>query len=240
MSDVTAVAVLGIDGTAQAHAGSFDYDHRGFEVQETAELRAAAQRIRGHLSRSAFDMITAGFELRRIRDDLLQPREFAPWVREELQFSRSTAYRLIACADLADRAARICPKLGQIHPLSAGAFLELAAKSVPDELLEGVLSGEVASTPAAVREALAKHRGEPSRRGPHACPTVGELLEEMSDEERIDTVLDAFERFEGKASEAAALLLRRANRRYRGSAAGRLQTFAQAFAVAAVHAKGAA
>jgi hypothetical protein len=202
------------------------FDYGDFEDEAAAELRAIAERCRVHMRRSVADMIAIGHELRRVRDEYLEEREFAPWLRAELEIPRSTAYNFISVAD------RFGEHLSNIGHIPAGVLIELARKSTPAELVEGVLSGDLEPTAAAVRQARAEHRGEAPSRERHAYPSLEQRLKRMAPERRADTLLGALETLAATTTVAAALIAAAAARRYGDAAAKRLEPLAKVLAAA--------
>jgi hypothetical protein len=208
------------------------FDYSGLAPLEAAKLQGVAERLRPALQQTAAAMVAIGQELRHVRA-VVGPRKFKPWLEAELGLSRSRAYRFIACADAADRTAAICTTPGQIARFPAGVLLELAAKSVPDDIIEAVLTGEIEASPSAVRAALAEYRGQPAARERHTCPSIAAQLQEMGPPQRLVTVLAALDSLQGRASETAGALCDAAIARYGAGAADNLRTFAKVLATAA-------
>jgi hypothetical protein len=111
---------------------------------ERVELSTIAQRVREGLKRTANDIIAIGADLIRAKA-LLGHGGFGPWLDQEFALSRRTAEQFMAAA----RRFRDRPEA--VSHLPVGAVLELSAPSVPDELVDRVLSGEVRASVSAIR-----------------------------------------------------------------------------------------
>jgi len=77
-----------------------------------------------------------------------------PWLDSEFGLGRRSAEQFMAAAR------RFGSKGEIVSHLPAGAVLELSAPSVPDELVERVIAGEVTASPAAIRREKASERSE--------------------------------------------------------------------------------
>ncbi len=119
--------------------------------QEQAELSALAERVRGRLQRTASDIIAIGADLIQAKA-LLGHGSFGAWLDAEFSLSRRSAEQFMAAAR------RFGAKSEAVSHLPAGAVLELSAPSVPDELVERVLSGEIPPSVSAIREQRSSHR----------------------------------------------------------------------------------
>jgi hypothetical protein len=155
---------------------------------EQTELASITIRVRETLQRTAAEILAVGADLIRAKA-LLGHGRFGPWLDAEFSLSRRSAEQFMAAAR------RFEGKTEAVSHLPAGAVLELSAPSVPDELVEKVISGEVPASVSAIRG----ERG--SRRAAESAYRFG------------DTFIDYIQRFKGTdvdyAAGIAAQVLRR-------------------------------
>src|SRR6266581_1868222 len=124
--------------------------------RERAELAALADRVRGRLQQTALGVIQIGTDLQRAKE-LLGHGNFGPWLDTEFGLGRRSAEQFMAAAR------RFGSKSEIVSHLPAGAVLELSAPSVPDELVERVIAGEVPASVSAIRgERKSEQSGERS------------------------------------------------------------------------------
>ncbi len=116
-----------------------------------AELMEISARVRDRLRRTAGDILAIGAELIRAKE-LLPHGGFGPWLDREFSLSGRTAEQFMAATR------RFGTRSEAVSHLPAGAVLELSAPSVPDELVQRVLSGEVPASVSAIREARSGQR----------------------------------------------------------------------------------
>jgi hypothetical protein len=147
--------------------------------REVAELESVAGRLRDRLRRTAAEVVAIGEDLIRAKS-LLGHGAFGPWLDQEFALSRRTAEQFMAAAR------RFGSKAEAVSHLPAGVVLELSAPSVPDELVEGVLSGKVRPAVSAIRSERSGYRGE------ERSFSVG------------GTFIDHLERFDGTDADFAA------------------------------------
>ncbi len=148
-------------------------------AKDEAELGAIEGRVRERLRRSAADLLAIGADLIRAKS-LLSHGRFGPWLDEEFSLSRRSAEQFMAAAR------RFGARNEVVSHLPAGAVLELSAPSVPDELVERVVSGEVPASVSAIR---------------------AERATERRDEDSFDvggTFIDYLMRFKGTSEDFAA------------------------------------
>jgi hypothetical protein len=150
-----------MNGMANGHEGMVGMS-RSIEVRkgsanltarEQAELESVAGRVRDRLRRTAADVIAIGEDLIRAKA-LLGHGGFGSWLDREFALSRRSAEQFMAAAR------RFGTKGEAISHLPAGVVLELSARSVPDELVEGVLAGEVQPSVSAIRAERAGGRSD--------------------------------------------------------------------------------
>jgi hypothetical protein len=120
-------------------------------AQEWAELASLAERVRGRLHRTVEDLLAIGADLLRAKQ-LLGHGHFGGWLDAEFGLSRRSAEQFMAAAR------RFGSRCEAVSHLPAGALLELSAPSVPDELVERVVAGEVPPSVSAIREERAGNR----------------------------------------------------------------------------------
>ncbi len=124
---------------------------RGLSESEQAELVSLATRVRERLQRSASDILAIGEDLIRAKA-LLGHGRFGAWLDAEFSLSRRSAEQFMAAAR------RFGAKNEVVAHLPAGAVLELSAPSVPDELVERVLSGDLPASVSTIRAERTSHR----------------------------------------------------------------------------------
>jgi len=116
-----------------------------------AELITLEGRVRERLRRTAEDILAIGEDLIRAKA-LVGHGSFGAWLDAEFSLSRRNAEQFMAAAR------RFRGKSEAISHLPAGAVLELSAPSVPDELVERVISGEVPASVSAIRSERGSRR----------------------------------------------------------------------------------
>ena len=122
-------------------------------AREQSELGALADRVRVRLERSAEDILAVGADLTRAKE-LLGHGGFGAWLDSEFSLSRRSAEQFMAASR------RFGARNEVVAHLPAGAVLELSAPSVPDELVERVISGEVPPSVSAIRQERAHHNSD--------------------------------------------------------------------------------
>jgi hypothetical protein len=145
-------------------------------------------RVRDRLRRTAEDVIAIG-QISSEPKHSSAMGGFGPWLDEEFALSRRSAEQFMAAAR------RFGTKGEAVSHLPAGVVLELSAPSVPDELVEGVLAGEVPPSVSAIRAERAGDRADE-----RAFRVGGTLIEYL---ERFDGTDEEF------AAGVAAHVLRR-------------------------------
>ena len=151
--------------------------------REQAELADLAVRVRGRLQQTALGVIQIGADLTRAKD-LLGHGHFGRWLDSEFGLGRRSAEQFMAAAR------RFGSKSEIVAHLPAGAVLELSAPSVPEELVERVIAGEVSASPAAIRKEKNAGRAE-------------DRIDESS-YEAAGTFIDYLMRFKGDREDYAA------------------------------------
>jgi hypothetical protein len=111
------------------------------------------ERVRSRLQRSTEDILAIGADLIRAKA-LVGHGGFGAWIDAEFSLSRRSAEMFMAAAR------RFGSRSEGVSHLPAGAVLELSAPSIPDELVERVLSGEVPASVAAIRTERATDRSD--------------------------------------------------------------------------------
>ena len=120
---------------------------------EQAELAAITTRVRETLQRTASEILAVGADLIQAKA-LLGHGRFGDWLDNEFSLSRRSAEQFMAAAR------RFGGKSEIVSHLPAGAVLELSAPSVPDELVEKVISGEVPASVSAIRGERKSEQGD--------------------------------------------------------------------------------
>lgn len=122
------------------------FDYSAVDADVALDLRMRAERIRMRLKRSAEDIIAIGQELQEAKARLPHGH-FGAWLAAEFEMAERTARNFMQVAE------RFGSETAKIADLSVSAIYALAAPSTSDAIVERVASGEIAPTPAAIREA---------------------------------------------------------------------------------------
>ena len=162
----------------------------GVAPEHRAELGDIAIRVRGRLQQTALGIIQIGADLTRAKE-LLGHGNFGPWLDREFGLGRRSGEQFMAAAR------RFGTKSEIVSHLPAGAVLELSAPSVPDELVERVIAGDVPASPAAIR------RERTTRGAKERASSIGASF------------LDLLDRFGGDSVEVAAGIAAHALRRWK-------------------------
>ena len=138
-------------GITQTEQTLFDYeqvpvDRRGFVLQKTAETQWL-------LKRTTEDIVRIGNNLNAVKEKLPHGM-FGKWLECEFAMSHRNATHFMTIAD------RLGDKLEPGSNLDLGMKIlrELAAPSTPNEVIEGVQSGQIAPTIEAIKEAKLEAR----------------------------------------------------------------------------------
>jgi hypothetical protein len=121
--------------------------------EQQAEMAEITTRVRGRLQQSAMGILAIGADLVRAKE-LLGHGKFGAWLDDEFALSRRSAEQFMAAAR------RFGAKSEVVSHLPAGAVMELSAPSVPDELVERVIAGEVPASVSAIRRERATGQGD--------------------------------------------------------------------------------
>ncbi len=111
---------------------------------EQVELTTIASRVKEGLRRTAADLLAIGADLNRAKM-LVGHGNFGPWLDREFGLSRRSAEQFMAAAR------RFGTRSEVVSHLPAGTLLELSAPSVPDELVDRVVAGELPASVSAIR-----------------------------------------------------------------------------------------
>src|SRR5262249_51205151 len=151
---------------------------------------AITDRVRGRLRRTAEDILAIGEDLTHAKA-ILGHGNFGAWLDREFGLSARYAEMFMA----AHRGFGAESEAGSHLP--AGGGLELASPSVPDELVDRVLAGEVPPLTSAIRVERATERSDE-----RAYQAAG-------------TFLDHLARFKGSSSDYAAGIAAHVLRRWK-------------------------
>jgi hypothetical protein len=111
----------------QPKQGTFNYF--ALDADVAIEARAAAERIKIRLRRTAEDIVEIGRELVEIKNKLTHG-QFLPWVEAEFEMSLPTATRFMQTAE------RFGGKFVNLTNLKPSILYMLAAPSTPEEVIE--------------------------------------------------------------------------------------------------------
>jgi hypothetical protein len=117
--------------------------------------------IHDKIRQGMWAVLRIGAELEAIHD-IIPPGYFEAWVEGEFGWGIRTAQRYIA---VHRRLGDYPQELVQELPVHVAHLL--AAPSTPDEVVEGVVGGDIPATEEAIREAMAKPKRKPAS-GPSA------------------------------------------------------------------------
>lgn len=120
----------------------FDYD--SLDSDTRAFVQEKAQAIHARLKRTAEDIIAIGQDLIAVNEKLARIHKFLPWLRQEFDMTRQTAYRFMAVAKKFGN----CNIMLQFSPTDLYNLLE-----APDTIIEQVESGQISPTLTAIQKA---------------------------------------------------------------------------------------
>lgn len=106
------------------------FDYAGIPTEAATEVRAAAERIRVRMKRTAEDIIAIGTDLVTVKERLPHGA-FLPWIEAEFGMSEDTARNFM-------RVAGRYGKSGNIPDLTPSALYELAAPSTPEPVRQQI------------------------------------------------------------------------------------------------------
>ena len=115
------------------------FDYAGLPSVEAVEIRAAAERIKVRLKRTAEDIIEIGRDLIAVKARLPHG-QFLPWLKTEFEFSESSANKFMQVAE------KFGAKSVNFTDLKPAILYALAAPSTPEtvraEVIERAEAGE--------------------------------------------------------------------------------------------------
>jgi protein gp37/uncharacterized protein YoxC len=129
------------------------FDYSGLPKETAEDLRSRANRVRLSLKRTAQEIIMVGEQLAAAKE-ALPHGHFGAWLAAEFEMSQDTAERFL---HVAERFGNDIPLFADYQPT---VLYLLAAPSTPESVRGAVESGEVAPTPAAIKEAVEKAKKE--------------------------------------------------------------------------------
>lgn len=103
------------------------FDYAGISTEAATEARAAAERIRVRMKRTAEDIIAIGLDLVAVKERLPHGA-FLPWIEAEFGMSQQSASRFMAVANTYGG------KLPNLSNLPPSVLYELAAPSTPESV----------------------------------------------------------------------------------------------------------
>ncbi len=180
------------------HYEELDPETRTFVQQKTDE-------IHGQLKRTAQGVIDIGHNLHAVKERIGHGH-FMAWVKSEFGMTQMSAIRFMRVAEQFEGK---CNKLLHL-PLSV--LYELAAPSMPETVVDGVLSGEISPTLQAVHEAKeAEQRASAAERQARAeQQTLQQLLERerSTAQEQLATLTSKIERLQREMAQLATPLVK--------------------------------
>jgi Protein of unknown function (DUF3102) len=123
---------------------SFHYDELDSETR--AFIQQKTDEIHSQLKRTAQGVIDIGHNLQAVKERIGHGH-FMAWVKSEFGMTHMSAVRFMRVAEQFEG------KCNNLLHLPLSVLYELAAPSMPETVVEGVLSGEISPTLQAVREA---------------------------------------------------------------------------------------
>jgi len=123
----------------------------GYEALDEAKrvrIQVKAESIRARMKRTADDIIAIGLDLIDVKEDLGHG-QFEHWISAEFDMNLRSAQRFMQAAERFDSQS----KSDKLSSLPVSVLYLLASPSIPDEVVEGVLSGEIPAESKAIKEA---------------------------------------------------------------------------------------
>jgi uncharacterized phage infection (PIP) family protein YhgE len=134
-----------------SESGHASFAYETLDAQIRAQIEQATADLHYSLKRTTEHMLCIGQKLKEVKD-ALPYGQFLLWLEAEFEMSYRTAYRFIQVAEqLADR-------FDNLSNLSAHLLYELATPSTSDTIIEGIETGAIAPTIAAIKAAKAAER----------------------------------------------------------------------------------
>lgn len=130
------------------------FDYMVVEESKRIRVQMKAEAIRVRMKRTAEDIVAIGQDLIEIKQELGHGL-FQRWLKAEFDMSESTATKFM---QVASRFREDEIRSVKITHLPATVLYALAAPSTPDEIVVGVLSGEIPADAKAIKEAKEAQR----------------------------------------------------------------------------------
>lgn len=127
------------------------FDYADLQPEVAQEARAAAERIRVRMRRTAEDIVEIGRDLIAVKASLPHGA-FGPWLEEEFDMGLTAARRFMNVAQ------RFPAKSATMADITATVLYELAAPSTPDEVVAQVEARAAAGETVTVEEVKALKR----------------------------------------------------------------------------------
>lgn len=121
------------------------FDYAGIPAETVTEVRAAAERIRVRMKRTAEDIIAIGLDLIAVKEKLSHGA-FLPWIETEFGMSENAARNFMRVAT------RYGSKSANIADLTPSVLYELAAPSTPEPVRQIVEQKAEAGESVSVEE----------------------------------------------------------------------------------------
>lgn len=167
------------------------FDYSGLPEREALSLRMRAERIRTRMKRTAEDIVEIGRDLLAAKEETPHG-QFEAWLASEFEMSHVTAFNFMNVAE------RYGGKSSTVEDLPMRALYLLAAPSTPETVREAVANGAVATTHAAIKDAVEKAKAELAK------AHKAELAEAQKRIERLSGDIDEMERQAQRERQAAA------------------------------------
>lgn len=168
------------------------FDYAGIPTEAVTEVRAAAERIRVRMKRTAEDIIAIGIDLVTVKERLPHGA-FLPWIEAEFGMGEDTARNFM-------RVAGRYGKSGNIPDLTPSVLYELAAPSTPEPVRQQIEAKAKAGENISVEEVkrLKREAAEAEARASNAEANAARY------KQQAETALDGQKEVIAKAEREAA------------------------------------
>lgn len=168
------------------------FDYAGIPTEAVTEVRAAAERIRVRMKRTAEDIIAIGIDLVAVKERLPHGA-FLPWIEAEFGMGEDTARNFM-------RVAGRYGKSGNIPDLTPSVLYELAAPSTPEPVRQQIEAKAKAGENISVEEVkrLKREAAEAEARASKAEANAARY------KQQAETILDGQQELIAKAEREIA------------------------------------
>jgi DNA polymerase III alpha subunit (gram-positive type) len=124
------------------------FDYLALHPNLRVEVKAASERIKVRMKRTAEDIIEIGKDLKLVKEKLPHG-QFLPWINSEFEMDQKTAFNFMSVAE------KFGDKLGNFPNFKPSILYQLSAPSTPDEVVEQVMEKAEAGEKVTLKEVKA-------------------------------------------------------------------------------------